>query len=263
MKDSVQNRTMVIFPTNFNDFSGGSGPDLYFQYYSIAGTWPTTVGDATYDSTNKIMNPPTSIAINLAPMFDSPLFAITSLLDMDPATAEPRFYQFTLDVQQTPSFQFTGATIASASPITVLSLTDATSQSVGLRSSATTTMTGYALKLNDITLNGTLGVSDALLESLKQFLGSQTGSPFSYNAFNQIVVRPTPGGPISVYIPLFPAYIACNSFNLAGQSMSLDLMGTPADTSDDTAYTTKGSFWWAIADFVTFMNGPQTPAAPQ
>jgi len=86
-RDSVNKKTVMIFPTDFSDH--GEGPEGFWNHYTENDGyyWPETIIPATGD------NPPVSVGVNLGAFFSSPVGAISSILELD-ADGEPAFYVY-------------------------------------------------------------------------------------------------------------------------------------------------------------------------
>ena len=215
--------------------------------------WPTAADDTFGLSTE----PPKSVALNLRPMFTSPIGALNALYEMD-ANGEPVWYPFDVtfsySVDELDNETYTVDSASSSyAPTTSMTVIEAQEQSdaSSLRlmndPGVTKTIRLYSPKLKDITFGGTLPLSEAALASIKQMI-IDVGAPLTAPILDSLIRRNATTGAVSVYMPNVPAFVAYNSFAYGTQAtLNLDL----EDTGTPTSYTTKGSWYWAmITDYL-------------
>jgi hypothetical protein len=240
MQASIQNGTPMIIPTDPAEYQN---PTTFFANYSTLGAWPTAA-----DETNI---PPKAIAVNLAPAFATPLAALDSILDMNPTTGEPVWYRFSVAFDNVNTYtQLTTAT-SNYQAVSTMSNATATSESAGTGNAVITagpaTISVYALKLKDLTFGGSLVVSANMFTNIKSTImaNPDISNYIAGVALDNMLVRNATTGAISAYLPVFPAFIAYNSFVAHGTTVAVDPNGTPS-SGDEFTYTTTGSFWWAL-----------------
>ncbi len=254
-KASIQSGTTMYIPTEPTELSN---PTTFFANYSTPGAWPTQADDGPYSNSG-----PTAVAVNLAPVFATPLAALDTILELNPTNGEPVWYEFTdtFKLVNGKDLQLDAASLANlGAPITSLSGATAATQSAATGWGALTNqnpVTAYAIRLKDLTFNGTLVIDDTSFNNIKLAIMNSFGAttpPFSSSALDSMLVRNPTTGAITAYLPVFPAFVAANSFLANTDTVSVDPDGVPGG-ADDFTYTTRGSFWWGLVD-MTQANKP-------
>jgi hypothetical protein len=176
--------------------------ETYFAAFDSAAEWPTAAN--LFPSPDA---PQQVIALRPAAAYVSPLFAISNLLDLNAATAEPNYYAVTADPD-------TGAMVIGAEPV---ALADVNPQGT------------YAVKVKDLTLGGSLVLTEEDFAAAKELLAARLAAslpPEMAAGFDLdvLMARDAATGAVSMAVPMIPGSMVTASL----------------------AETDGVSFWWNL-----------------
>ncbi|OHD82514.1 MAG: hypothetical protein A3J97_11695 [Spirochaetes bacterium RIFOXYC1_FULL_54_7] len=198
MHAAISDNTLVFLPVGSPE-SYPESPMDYIREFANDANWPTESDlgiPANWAGTEVLPGSdfPTAIGLRPAAAFETPLFAISNLLDMDLDTGEPKFYKVDIDENDI----ITGFDGTAATALTVQGAPEIL----------------YALRIRDLTFNTSLALTEPEYTAVKAALVAamlNVGMPENFD-LDVLMTRSPTTGAVSLFVPLVPGDIAEGSF---------------------------------------------------
>lgn len=189
---AISNNSILYVPVGSPE-SYPEGPMDFISEFAIITNWPTSSDLGTPGNWIDGTDFPTAIALRPSAAYETPLFAISNLLDMDMTTGEPKFYKVNWDMD-------TGA---------LLSINSTAETSSNVQDDEDVF---YALKIKDLTLTTSLVLSSEEYLAIKAlFVAALIDMEMDgFFDLDKLMTRASSGA-VSLFIPLVPGDIVYDS----------------------------------------------------